>query len=71
MTDLMKQSPELMMKALITHNNLVQKAKFRNNGFVLEQEGDSYSIIFQEASDAVKFCLQVGSRQTIMSVVKG
>ena len=26
-----------------------------------EQEGDSYSIMFHEAADAVKFCLQVGS----------
>ena len=28
-------------------------------GFTVEQEGDSYSIIFLEAVDAVKFCLQV------------
>ncbi len=59
--DLMKASPELMMPALITHNNLLQKAKFTNFGYTLEQEGDSYSIMFHEAADAVKFCLQVGS----------
>ena len=49
------------MPALITHNNLLQKAKFTNFGYTLEQEGDSYSIMFHEAADAVKFCLQVGS----------
>ena len=57
--DLMKASPELMMPALITHNNLLQKAKWTNFGYTLEQEGDSYSIMFHEAADAVKFCLQV------------
>ena len=31
----------------------------QNFGFTVEQEGDSYSIMFQEAVDAVKFCLQV------------
>ena len=56
----MKASPELMMPALITHNNLLQKAKYTNFGYTLEQEGDSYSIMFHEAADAVKFCLQVG-----------
>ena len=59
-SDLMKASPELMMPALITHNNLLQKAKYTNFGYTLEQEGDSYSIMFHEAIEAVKFCLQVG-----------
>ena len=58
-SDLMKARPDLMMPALITHNNLLQKAKFTNFGYTLEQEGDSYSIMFHEAADAVKFCLQV------------
>ena len=33
--------------------------ELQNFGFTVEQEGDSYSIMFQEAVDAVKFCLQV------------
>ena len=62
--DLMKTTPDLMMPALITHNNLLQKAKWTNFGYTLEQEGDSYSIMFHEAADAVKFCLQVGSNDS-------
>lgn len=57
-SDLMKSSPELMMPALLIHNNLIQKAKFANFGYTIEQEGDAYSIVFEKSSDAVKFCLQ-------------
>jgi hypothetical protein len=35
----MKEAPELMMRALITHNNLIQKAKMLNFGHVIDQEG--------------------------------
>ena len=55
----MKASPDLMMSALITHNNLISRAKATNFGHTLEQEGDSFTIMFHEAPDAVKFCLQV------------
>ncbi|GAX78741.1 hypothetical protein CEUSTIGMA_g6178.t1 [Chlamydomonas eustigma] len=58
-SDLMKNSPELMMKALLAHNNLIQSAKSNNFGHIVEQEGDSYSIAFEEAADAVKFCIHV------------
>ena len=54
-----KTAPEVMMTAVVTHNNLIQKARWSNFGSVVEQEGDSYTIIFEEAGDAVKFCLQV------------
>ena len=57
----MKSFPESMMAALVAHNNLIEKAKWANFGSVIEQEGDSYSLIFEEAGDAVKFCLQVRS----------
>ena len=57
-SDLMKSSPDLMMPALLIHNNLIQKAKFANFGYTIEQEGDAYSIVFEKSSDAVKFCLQ-------------
>ena len=60
-TDLMKAAPDLMMSALLTHNNLIQKAKWTNFGSIIEQEGDSYAIIFEDAGDAVKFCLQASS----------
>ena len=57
--ELMKAYPELMMPALLTHNHLIQKAKWANFGFTIEQEGDSYALLFEEAGDAVAFCLQV------------
>jgi hypothetical protein len=37
--DLMKASPELMMPALITHNNLMLRAKAQNFGHTCEQVG--------------------------------
>ena len=58
--DLTKEHPELMISALMTHNHLIRKAQGANFGYTIEQEGDSFSIVFREASDAVKFCLQVG-----------
>ena len=53
------------MAALVAHNNLIEKAKWANFGSVIEQEGDSYSLIFEEAGDAVKFCLQVRFGSTL------
>ena len=50
-----------MMAALASHNSLVEKAKWANFGSVIEQEGGSFCLIFSEAGDAVKFCLQVGA----------
>ena len=35
----MKASPQKMMTAVLTHNNLIQKAKLTNFGHTLEQEG--------------------------------
>ena len=32
----------------------------QNFGYTAEQEGDSFSLVFEEPGDAVKFCLQVG-----------
>ena len=57
----MKEYPEPMMAALASHNSLVEKAKWANFGSVIEQEGGSFCLIFSEAGDAVKFCLQVGA----------
>ncbi|PNG99169.1 Adenylate cyclase, partial [Tetrabaena socialis] len=57
-SDLMKQSPELMTRALTLHNTIIRKARWANFGYTVEQEGDSYSLVFYEALDAVIFCLQ-------------
>ena len=35
----MKDAPEQMTSALLTHNNLIRKAKWDNIGFTIEQEG--------------------------------
>ena len=83
---LMKANSEVAIKALIIHNNLIEKAKFQvwtsmdrlmlldasasllmccclcpcqNFGYVIEQEGDSFSIAFEDAQDAISFSLQV------------
>ena len=55
---MMNRSPELMFRALTLHNNAIRKAKWANSGFTLEQEGDSYALVFYEPRDAVGFCLQ-------------
>ncbi|GAX79287.1 hypothetical protein CEUSTIGMA_g6728.t1 [Chlamydomonas eustigma] len=64
-TALMKRSPDLMLRALVTYNSVLLKAKSVNFGHVIEQEGvqmlfvDSYTFVFEDPVDAVKFCLQV------------
>lgn len=57
--DIFKRAPEVMYRALMIHNGVIRAAKFSNCGFVLEQEGDSYTLAFYDAVDAVAFCLQV------------
>jgi hypothetical protein len=48
-----------MFRALVMHNSAIRTAKYANCGFVLEQEGDSFTLAFYNAFDAVAFCLQV------------
>jgi hypothetical protein len=48
-----------MFKALVLHNSVLRAAKYYNGGFVMEQEGDSFTIAFYDAFDATVFCLQV------------
>eukprot|EP00798_Chlamydomonas_sp_ICE-L_P018077 gene18077-24500_t len=57
-SDLMQRCPELMTPALLQHNQAVRVCKWDNFGFTVEQEGDSYTLVFYEAMDAVKFCMQ-------------
>ena len=48
--DLMHRCPELMNSALMLHNAAVRKCKGANYGFTVEQEGDSYSLVFYVSS---------------------
>ena len=38
-SNLMKQSPALMTRALNLHNNVIRKARWNNFGYTVEQEG--------------------------------
>lgn len=60
-----------MYQALVQHNSVLRAAKYHNGGFVLEQEGDSYTIAFYNPFHAMVFCLQVrisGQRLVCMRV---
>jgi hypothetical protein len=59
--EIFKRAPEVMFRALVMHNATIRTAKYANCGFVLEQEGDSFTLAFYNAFDAVAFCLQVRS----------
>eukprot|EP00200_Dunaliella_tertiolecta_P019164 CAMPEP_0202400750 /NCGR_PEP_ID=MMETSP1128-20130828/2982_1 /ASSEMBLY_ACC=CAM_ASM_000463 /TAXON_ID=3047 /ORGANISM="Dunaliella tertiolecta, Strain CCMP1320" /LENGTH=1520 /DNA_ID=CAMNT_0049004399 /DNA_START=82 /DNA_END=4641 /DNA_ORIENTATION=- len=56
-SDLMSRCPEIMGKALTMHNNIIRKARWHAFGFTMEQEGDSFTLVFYDAFDAVVFCL--------------
>ena len=47
----MHRCPELMNSALLMHNAAVRKCKWVNYGFTVEQEGDSYSLVFYVGPD--------------------
>lgn len=47
------------VQALLLHNSVIKHAVYQNVGWVVEQEGDSFSVVFHEAEDAVAFTLQV------------
>lgn len=50
----------VLLQALLLHNSIIKHAVYQNVGWVVEQEGDSFSVVFHEAEDAVAFTLQVG-----------
>jgi hypothetical protein len=56
---LMQRVPDEMTAALLQHNAVIRRACYDNIGFVVEQEGDSYSVVFYDPEDAVAFALQV------------
>ncbi|WIA30200.1 hypothetical protein OEZ86_000292, partial [Tetradesmus obliquus] len=58
-SELTRKCPELMNKAMGGHNNILRKACHTHAGYVMDQEGDSWSVAFHSAEDAVGFSLQV------------
>uniref|UniRef100_A0A383WDG8 Guanylate cyclase domain-containing protein n=1 Tax=Tetradesmus obliquus TaxID=3088 RepID=A0A383WDG8_TETOB len=58
-TELTRKYPQLMSKAMGSHNSILRKACHSHAGYVLDQEGDSWCIAFHDALDAVAFSLQV------------
>jgi hypothetical protein len=49
----------LASQALLMHNQVIKHAVYDQVGYVLEQEGDSFTVSFYEPEDAVAFTLQV------------
>lgn len=66
-SDLTRRFPELMNKAMGGHNNILRKACHAHAGHVMDQEGDSWTIVFHAAEDAAAFALQV--QQTLNETV--
>jgi hypothetical protein len=48
-----------LLQALLLHNQVIKHAVYDQVGYVLEQEGDSFTVSFYEPEDAVAFTLQV------------
>jgi hypothetical protein len=46
----MKAYPEKMLTALLLHNNIMQKERWNNFGYVLEQEGGKQPYQAQEGA---------------------
>eukprot|EP00200_Dunaliella_tertiolecta_P016199 CAMPEP_0202420912 /NCGR_PEP_ID=MMETSP1128-20130828/50064_1 /ASSEMBLY_ACC=CAM_ASM_000463 /TAXON_ID=3047 /ORGANISM="Dunaliella tertiolecta, Strain CCMP1320" /LENGTH=971 /DNA_ID=CAMNT_0049028911 /DNA_START=73 /DNA_END=2985 /DNA_ORIENTATION=- len=57
-TGLCAQYPELSWKVISIHNSILRKARWNNFGSTHETEGDSFTMVFYDAKDAVAFCLQ-------------
>ncbi|WIA12661.1 hypothetical protein OEZ85_006309 [Tetradesmus obliquus] len=58
-SELMTINAPLATRFLGIHNALLRRAAAAHAGHVIEQEGDSWSVAFHTAVDAVAFCLQV------------
>ena len=57
-SDLFRARPQLMGQALQLHNAVLRRCCWAQGGHIVEQEGDSFTIAFYDAADAVCFCLQ-------------
>jgi hypothetical protein len=66
-----KRAPEQMYRALTLHNNVIRHAKYVNCGSIIQQEGDSFTLAFHTAFDAVAFCLQVGGVMQLCVIALG
>eukprot|EP00878_Enallax_costatus_P040647 GHUV01046981.1.p1 GENE.GHUV01046981.1~~GHUV01046981.1.p1 ORF type:complete len:142 (+),score=21.19 GHUV01046981.1:273-698(+) len=58
-SELMQQYGAVTTRAMGIHNAILRKAVTAHAGYVIEQEGDSWSVAFHRPVDAVAFCLQV------------
>lgn len=54
----------VVAQALLTHNQIMKQACYEHVGYILEQEGDSFTLAFHEPQDAVAFTLQVPPNPT-------
>ena len=57
--ELMQQNAAVTTRAMGIHNAILRRAVTAHAGHVIEQEGDSWSVAFHRAVDAVAYCLQV------------
>ena len=51
------------LQALLLHDRVIKQAVYSNVGYVIEQEGDSFTVAFHAPEDAVAFTLQVRARR--------
>jgi hypothetical protein len=49
----------LLLQVLLQHNHVIKQAADDNIGYVLEQEGNSFTLAFHDPHDAAAFALQV------------
>eukprot|EP00798_Chlamydomonas_sp_ICE-L_P026803 gene26803-4397_t len=64
-TRLWEWSPEVMDSAIDLHNQSLRMMLDEFGGHEIRNEGDSFTISFHEACDAVRFCLQ--AQKTLMT----
>ena len=64
---MMRRGPDTMIHALLVHNNLIEKAKWANFGYVVEQEGGGLCSEFGLHSSAAQKPMPA-SRHVCMSV---
>ena len=61
-TRLWEWDPEAMDRAIDLHNAMMRGMMGEFAGHEIRNEGDSFTIAFHDALDAVKFCLKVDFR---------
>ncbi|KAF5827189.1 nucleotide cyclase [Dunaliella salina] len=57
-TALCAKDPRLARTAMDVHNKIIESARWANCGSVIDMGGDSYTLAFRDAFDAVAFSLQ-------------